>query len=602
MTSAFLRHVALALPLTALAFAASSAAAAVVGPSDSSFYNAPATTPTGSHGDLIQYRKTTVSLGTGAPGVNAWNVMYQSTDSLGATNVVTGTVIVPSGLWLSLTPRPVLSYAVGTHGLAQTCAPSVQLTAGTDYENANIVAALKAGYAVVVTDYQGYTNGATPTYLAGASQGHAVLDIIKAASQVPSSGVSASAKTAIWGYSQGGQSAAWAGEQKASYVPSLNLVGVAAGGIPADFRASAANLDGSAGASFLLGGVIGLATQYPNQIPLSTLANANGQAAIARGKSECVFQSLFDFMNHSLSEYTVGNQTLTQLEAVPAIGQTLDAQNLGTGKIPVPLYQYHGQADEFLPLNQDIALKQKYCSKFADVTFAVYPGEHIATQFQAAPYVISWLSDRLNGKATSSNCLELAPAPQSTANPGGGDLVVSLKNWNLSGTVTVAALSQTLTLPSGSTFSGNTNLTSPRLTGDLTIPDFSATVNILGIVPTTVKLSIKQTQQATGTASLDNNGQLHVHGHAYANISIQSANAIGINIPAGCTTSQPVDFPLDFDGPVSALGSGNLVFSGTTTFAALSGCGSNAGLLNLFFSGSGQKFSFTVSAPAPVSW
>lgn len=600
MIRSTLRHVALALPVTALALAAAAATAATVGPSGPAFYDAPASIPAGSHGDLISYRSTTVNLGAGAPAVKAWNVMYQSTDSLGAPNVVTGTVLVPSAL--SLSARPVISYAVGTHGLAQGCAPSVQMAAGTDYENANIVAALKAGYIVLVSDYQGYTNGATPTYLAGASQGHAVLDIVRAASQVPLSGVSASSKTAIWGYSQGGQSAAWAGELQASYAPNLNLVGIAAGGIPADFKVTAANLDGSAGASFLLGGVIGLAQQYPTQIPLDTLANANGQAAIAKGKSECVFESLFQFMNHSISEYTVGNQTLAQLETIPSVSQTLDAQNLGNTKVPVPLYQYHGQADEFIPLAQDITLKKKYCSKFSNVTFSVYPGEHISTQFQAAPFVLSWLGDRFSGKAASSNCLELAPAPQSTANPGGGNFVVSLKNWNLNGTVTVKNLGSTLTLPSGSTFTGDTDLTSPRLTGSLNIPSFAAKVNILGLVPATVNLTITPTSPATGTASLDNNGQLHVHGHAYANISITGLKALGITIPSGCTTTAPVDFPLDFDGPVSSLGSGNLVFSGTTTFPSLGGCGSNAGLLNAFFAGSGQKFTFIVSAPDPVNW
>src|SRR5690606_15625988 len=144
---------------------------------------------------------------------------------------------------------------------------------------------------VLVTDYAGYTTGSTPTYLAGASQGNAVLDIVRAASQVPSVGLSATAKTAIWGYSQGGQSASWAAERKANYTPDLNLVGVAAGGTPADFITTAKYLDGSNGASFLLGGVIGLAEQYPAAIPLNSLANANGQAAIARGKNECVFEA-----------------------------------------------------------------------------------------------------------------------------------------------------------------------------------------------------------------------------------------------------------------------------------------------------------------------
>ena len=594
-------------PARAVALAAgvlvtcSASAAPVVGPAGTAFYNA--LSPTGSHGDLLSYRATTVNLGAGAPGVNAWNVMYQSSDSLGAANVVTGTVLVSAAAWTGSGPRPVVLYAVGTHGLAQGCAPSMQLAAGTDYENANIAAALKAGYAVLVTDNAGYTNGATPTYLAGASQGHALLDIFKAATQIPAVGLSASTKVAIWGFSQGGQTAAWAGELKASYANSLNLVGVAAGGIPADFKTTAAYLDGSAGASFLLAGVIGLAQEYPNDIPISQLASPAGQAAIAKGKSECVFEALFEFQNHQLSEYTVGNQTLSQLEAIPSVSATLDAQNLGKNKIPVPLYQYHGQADEFIPLDQTIALKKNYCSKFANVTFAVYPGEHIMTQFQAAPYVLSWLGDRFAGKATLGNCIELAAQPKSTANPAGGDFIVSLKGWNLSGSVTVKNLGQTITLPSGSTFSGDTNLTKNSLTGNLVVPDFQSHIAIAGLLPLDVKLTIKQVTPATGTATLDKAGQLHVHGKAQVNISIVSVGESVLQLPTGCTTSAPVDLPLDFDGPVSALGAGNLVFSGTTTFPGLSGCGAIYGpLLSAFFSGAGQKYTFNVTPPAPVNW
>ena len=71
--------------------------------------------------------------------------MYRSTDSLGAENAVTGTVIVPNGIWLGFGGRPVVSYATGTHGLQQGCAPSLQMAAGTDYESENIKAALNEG-------------------------------------------------------------------------------------------------------------------------------------------------------------------------------------------------------------------------------------------------------------------------------------------------------------------------------------------------------------------------------------------------------------------------------------------------------------------------
>ena len=92
-----IRKTAHAVPLAGLALAASLAMAAPTqGPAGIAFYTAPASIPAGSNGDLISYRATTVNLGTGAPGVNAWKVMYRSTDSLGAPNIVTGTVLVPT--------------------------------------------------------------------------------------------------------------------------------------------------------------------------------------------------------------------------------------------------------------------------------------------------------------------------------------------------------------------------------------------------------------------------------------------------------------------------------------------------------------------------
>ncbi|TAL26747.1 MAG: Triacylglycerol lipase [Aquabacterium sp.] len=592
------------LPIAALAFAAASAfAAPVAGPAGNAFYTPPSPLPAGAHGDLIWYRTATVNLGAGAPGVKAWNVLYRSTDSREADNVVTGTVLVPTKAWSNIfTPRPIVSYAVGTHGLAQPCAPSQQFAAGTDYENANIVAALNAGYAVLVTDYAGYTTGNTPTYLAGSSQGRAVLDIVKAAAQIPNVGIKATAKTAIWGYSQGGQSAAWAGELKDSYAADLNVVGVAAGGVPADFLTAARYLDGRNGSSFLLAATIGLAQQYPESIPFDDLASEAGLAAAADAKQICVFESLFKYQNRFLSEFTMGNLPLETLLSLPGIRNALTAQNLGKTKISAPVYQYHGQADWALPLGQAYELKKKYCALGTNVKFDLLPGaEHIVAQFQAAPQVISWLGDRFNGKTAVGTCATTQPDPVSNANPNDGNFVVSLKSWPLTASIGLKTLGQTITLPDTSTFSADTDLTTKQLkNGKLAVPDFKATVNIL--LPVDVKLSVVPTADATGTATLDNAGMLHVHGLQSANLKIQTVGSLGINIPTGCTTSKPVDFPINFDGPVSSLGNGNLTFAGTTTFPSLTGCGLYGPLLSTLMSGSGQTYSFTVKPPAAKSW
>jgi len=594
----------LATPLLGLAlslgFTALPAQAAMLGPDDMSFYAPPMIT-TGNPGDLVWYRETSVDLGASAPASQAWNVVYRSTDANGDSNQVTGTVLLPAQAWQGGSERPVISYAVGTHGLAQRCAPSLQMAAGTDYESANIAAALQAGYAVLVTDNPGYTTGDRPTYMAGQAQGKAALDIVRAAAQIPGSGITTDTRTALWGYSQGGQTSAWAGELKEDYAPELNLVAIASGGTPADFFDTAHYLNGSTGASFLLQTVIGLAEQYPDGIPLDQLANEQGKQEIEDVvANQCVFDTLFTYMNRDIADYTVGNQPLDDLLALPSVNDTLAEQGLGGSKIPVPLYQYHGTADEFIHLDQHLDLKRRYCRKFSNVTFGVYPSEHIVTQFQAAPTVLSWLNDRMAGDFTLGTCFTLKPRPQANPNPGGGNFVVTLDEWPLDASLELATLGQTVQLPEDATFTADTDMTAGTLDGNLDVPDFAAKLNIL--LPVDVNLSVVPTAATTGTASLDNNGQLSVHGDAFADITVKSAGFGWLQIPFGCKTETPVAFPVNFDGPVSALGSGDLTFTGTTTFPPMSGCGMFNSLFTTLMSGPGQQYSFNVSPPAPTTW
>lgn len=588
----------LAMPLSICALAVSSAwAAPTVGPSDASFYTLPAQAPTGQHGDLISYRPATVNLGAGAPATKAWNVLYQSANSDGEANVVSGTVLVPTAAWSGTGPRPVILYAVGTQGLAQDCAPSRQLAKGTEYENANIAAALKAGYAVLVSDYAGYLNGAASTYLAGASQGHAVLDMFKAAQGIPSVGISPDAQSAVWGFSQGGQTAGWAGEIAASYTPGLKLTAVAAGGVPADFLAAAPYLNGSIGFAFLGSAINGLGEEYPNAIPINLIANDAGKAALAKIKTECVFKALFEFQNKDIASYTNNNLPLDSLLNINSVRQVLTAQTLGLGKVSVPLYQYHGQADEFIPLDMGIKLKKQYCAKFSNVTFDLYPSEHIVTQFQAAPTVLSWLGDRFAGKPAQGTCNTTAPDPVSTANPGGGNFVVSLKEWPLTAKVVLKTLNQTVNMPAASSFTAQADVTAKQLNGSLNIPDFKQKINIIGL-PIDVGLKITPAGPTTGTVSVDDLGIVHVHGKATVNITVSSV----LGIPFGeCKTVTPVEFPLDFDGPVSSLGNGGLTFSGTTTFPQIKGC-FISGILSSLMSGAGQAYTFAVAPPAPVKY
>ncbi|RZK99867.1 MAG: hypothetical protein EOP36_17865 [Rubrivivax sp.] len=129
------------------------------------------------------------------------------------------------------------------------------------------------------------------------------------------------------------------------------------------------------------------------------------------------------------------------------------------------------------------------------------------------------------------------------------------------------------------------------------IPEFKSSVKIIGI-GSAIGLRITPVGDATGTAVLDTKGQLHVHGLAKADITVTSVS--GINF-GECKTVTPVEFPINFDGPISSLGNGKLTFTGTTTFPQLKGCSISA-ILSAVMSGAGQTYSFTVAPPAPTKY
>jgi dienelactone hydrolase len=605
MFNTFTRKSALSIPLAALALAVSSAYAATPGSSDDSVFYAPPTALTaGAPGTLISYRPATLKL-AGAPAVKAWNVVYQSTSATSfnaagdpkpaVDNAVSGTVIVPSAAYKGTGPRPVILFAVGTHGLANSCAPSRQMAAGTDYETANISAALNAGYAVLVTDYAGYLNGQGGHYLVAQSQAQSTLDIFRAAKGIPGAGIDGAAKVGVWGFSQGGQTAAKTAEIASTYAPDVNVVGVAAGGVPANFNTVAPNLDGKIGFAFLASGVQGLVNEYGKRlVPIDIIATDAGKAALVELSGQCVFTALLSHENQNLVSYTLDpSATLADLLGVAQL--EVDAQTLGNTKPTMPLYLFHGQADEFIPLSQTVGLKKQYCAQGAKVAFDAYPSEHIATPFQAAPKVLAWMGDRFAGTAAPSTCSTTA-VPADTSLPNTGNYKVALNAWPLNAHVDLKTLAQTVQLPANSSFTAITDITAKTLDGTLNVPDFKQSLKIIGI-GAQIGMSITPNGRTTGSASLDNAGTLTVKGLAKVDITLTSV----WGIPFGdCKTVTPVEFPLSYVGPVSGLGNG-LTFAGTTAFPQIKGCVISA-IMSAFFTGSGNGYSFAVAPPAPKAY
>jgi Secretory lipase len=602
-----LARAALALAVLVVLIVPSYAAATPVeGPSGSAFYTPPSPSPSGSAGELVWYRPATVNLNVTLPGVKAWTVLYQSTDQHGQPDWVTGTVIVPTATWHGSGSRPVVTYAEGTQGLAQSCAPSLQIAAGTEYDGGAIIESLKKGYAVTVTDYQGYTNGSVPTYAAGKAEGQAVLDVVRAGRQLPGSGLSTSAPVIAWGYSQGGQAASWAAELQSSYAPDVKMTGLAAGGVPADLQVIGEFDNASVGTAFGLDGLIGLSTAYPEEFNLASISNAAGLEAAGKLLSECAIRSLAEFRDVNSAEYTIGHKTLPQLEAEhPSIEKVINEQKLGTKSVPVPVYHYHGLEDEFVPVAQDVALHQAWCSLGVIDDLQLYPGDHLLSDPTAISTVMKWVEERLAGRKAPSTCglhSSGATLPSSArTTPETGDLIVPLPGWELSGKVTEAKSGISVEVPKGSTLTAEGDITSGALTANLSIPPIDQTIWI-GLIPVTVKGALTPTGTIHGTVGFTNDGVFSESASGSANELVSSVGVGIFTVPIGCTTVEPIQLPLGISEQVNALVVGGFSFSTTVTVPEFGGCGLFGPILSSTMSGPGNKIEMTAKPPPPINW
>src|SRR3954470_5315525 len=152
-------RLALVLALLLLAALPASAAAKVrKGPAGTAFYTPPKHLPGKGHGGLIWARRLT---GGAALKGGAGNrlLLYRSKGARGKAVAVSGTLTIPKGR----APKggwPVGTYAHGTTGIADICAPSRDSASNPAhgyiaYANPMLQQWDKAGYAVVRTDYEG---------------------------------------------------------------------------------------------------------------------------------------------------------------------------------------------------------------------------------------------------------------------------------------------------------------------------------------------------------------------------------------------------------------------------------------------------------------
>ena len=367
------------------------------------FYDPPANLAAAKPGDVLRSESFTPAL----PNTSGWKVLYRSTDPWGNPIAVSGVVLAPNGANNGGGPRPVVSWAHPTTGIARRCAPSL-----LDDPTSGMFGAREAvanGWVWVATDYPGLGTPGPHPYLIGQSEARAVIDIVRAAGALPTG---AGTTYATWGHSQGGQASVWAGMIANEYAPDLELIGVsaAAPAIQLDTLVTA-DENTFAGRYLLSLGLVSWSELYPDadldvalQRPARPLARSiakdcvetKNQSLVVAPKVEAALRLPFAAVDLTTTEPWAG----------------ILASNAADGPIDVPIFVGQGLDDKIVrPWSTRDALATR-CEDGETVEFVTYPDVgHIEAGDVTSPDAMAWIAGLLGGKAAPSNCDDLPAVP-----------------------------------------------------------------------------------------------------------------------------------------------------------------------------------------------
>jgi len=395
-------------PLAAIAQDAKPVPASVTAspghPPSDSFYVPPSPLPAGQPGTLIRW----ASLAAPA-GVRAWRILYHSTALDGSDVAVSGMVFAPDQL-APVGGFPLLAMGHNTTGIAVSCAPSLDPfvpppgTTEAFYEQ-QVAGFVDGGFAAVATDYQGLgaVDGDHP-FLVGQTAAHNVLDAARAARALP--GLDLAPDTILWGHSQGGHAAAWAGQLAPTYAPELRIIGVILGAPAAEpglVLAAATSGQAKSAPTPLTGYIVTLVYAWSHVYP--EVASFPALTPVALEKvglvtRECISTVAAAYADRPLDDYVDSAVLLA-----PPWATLLERNAAGRQPIGVPVLVVQGTADPLVPVATTESFVRRLCEQGTIAQFRLYPEVgHGAVITTAMADMLTWAADRMEENPASSIC------------------------------------------------------------------------------------------------------------------------------------------------------------------------------------------------------
>jgi pimeloyl-ACP methyl ester carboxylesterase len=304
-------------------------------------------------------------------------------------------VFVPSSPALP-SGYPVVSWAHGANGMAPKCAPSLN-PASAVLSPAVVNAMLALGWEVVATDYQG--EGTPPDllpFLVGDTAARNTIDIVLAASELPTARVAS--QYAVWGHSEGGQSALFAWRMATTYGArrGMQMVGAVAAAPPSQLQELYQHLSGTPTRVYDLMMLAGFNAGYGDKAArLDDVLTQNGKDLLPALRTACLATTTAGVNARPFGQLVKTNPF--DLPAWKKLFAQNDASSFRTVN-QVPLLVVHGSADEIIPADTSARLADDLCAIGGNVQRWVYPDQtHGGVLFVAAVDMGRWIEARFRG-------------------------------------------------------------------------------------------------------------------------------------------------------------------------------------------------------------
>ena len=376
---------------------------------------------------------------TAVPGARAWRIAYVSSDARDVPTIVTGLVVAPTAPAPS-GGRPVISWAHGTTGTAQSCGPSQLLDpvqelneyflvggdSWTDYGVPSIAKLIAAGNVVVATDYQGLGGGGRHQYAVAAAQARDAINAVRAARALPEAGAGPTAM--MYGWSQGGGAtiaAASLGDyinRPGSIADGTRFIGFVAmapqdaavltGGKPLDaalaktvmadlVKEFSGNVFDFAHFSMNMWGT---QAAYPG-LKMTDLFTDEGARVLDEIYSKKCMHAGSDTINFN---YGTGFKALLNPQPTNTLAwmQAIMAGSVAPVKPVAPVIIYWGTKDTTVPPVMGKLYQAQMCKLGGNVARVQLPGEqsHFTTPGSAKPLYEAWIAARIAGTAAEDGC------------------------------------------------------------------------------------------------------------------------------------------------------------------------------------------------------